>query len=336
MYRLGVREPVPFRPMTNHVQLFTRHSGNPIITARELHYPANSVMNAAAAIVGGQTLLLMRVEDLRGIYHLTVARSADGATDWRFDPSPTFLPSPDQYREEVWGVEDPRVTWLGEREVWAVAYTAYSHRGPLVSIALTPDFREFQRLGPAMPPDDKDAALFPRTFDGRWIMVHRPTPIRGGAHMWLSYSPDLRHWGDHTLLIDSRDGAWWDAGKIGLGPPPLETSEGWLVMYHGAHLTARGAIYRLGLALLDLDDPRQVMRRSDEWVFGPQEPYERTGDVAEVVFPCGWTVDEPSGELRMYYGAADTSLALATARLQDVLDFVRTCPSPRRDRTTEA
>ena len=96
-----------------------------------------------------------------------------------------------------------------------------------------------QRLGPVMPPEDKDAALFPRRFDGRWAMIHRPSPLRGGAHMWLSYSPDLRHWGDHKLLLEARDGAWWDAGKIGLGPPPLETAEGWLVMYHGVQTTAR-------------------------------------------------------------------------------------------------
>ena len=87
--------------------------------------------------------------------------------------------------------------------------------------------------------------------------------------MWISYSPDLRHWGDHTLLLEARDGAWWDAGKIGLGPPPLETAEGWLVMYHGVHMTGDGPIYRVGLALLDLDDPRIVLRRTDEWVFGP-------------------------------------------------------------------
>ena len=103
-------------------------------------------------------------------------------------------------------------------------------------------------------------------------MIHRPSPLRGNAHMWLSSSPDLRHWGDHALLLEARDGAWWDAGKIGLGPPPLETAEGWLVMYHGVHLTGDGPLYRVGLALLDLDDPRVLLRRSDEWVFGPSAP----------------------------------------------------------------
>jgi len=139
-----------------------------------------------------------------------------------------------------------------------IAYTAYSRRGPLVSLATTRDFRTVRRLGPAMPPEDKDAAMFPRQIDGRWAMIHRPTPLRGGAHVWVSFSPDLRHWGDHALLIEARDGAWWDAGKIGLGPPPLETAGGWLVMYHGVHLTAGGPIYRVGFTLLDLDDPTIV------------------------------------------------------------------------------
>ena len=123
-----------------------------------------------------------------------------------------------------------------------------------------------------MPPEDKDAALFPRRIDGRWAMIHRPSPLRGGAHMWISFSPDLRHWGDHTLLLEARDGAWWDAGKIGLGPPPLETPDGWLVLYHGVHATGDGPIYRVGLALLDLEDPRIVLHRTDEWVFGPDGP----------------------------------------------------------------
>jgi predicted GH43/DUF377 family glycosyl hydrolase len=137
--------------------------------------------------------------------------------------------------------------------------------------------------------------------------------------MWLSYSPDLHHWGDHKLLLEGRDGAWWDAGKIGLGPPPLETADGWLVMYHGVRLTSDGPIYRAGLALLDLEDPGTVLHKVDEWVFGPEAPYEMTGDVGRVVFPCGWILDEPGDRLLMYYGAADSVIGLATARFSDVM-----------------
>jgi predicted GH43/DUF377 family glycosyl hydrolase len=184
-----------------------------------------------------------------------------------------------------------------------------------------------------MPPEDKDAALFPRRFDGRWAMIHRPSPLRGGAHMWLSYSPDLRHWGDHKLLLEARDGAWWDAGKIGLGPPPLETAEGWLILYHGVHSTADGPIYRAGLALLDLEDPTTVLHQTDEWVFGPSTQYEITGDVGRVVFPCGWTLDEDADLLYLYYGAADSVIGLATARFSEVLQRVCEAPMPMPSRS---
>jgi len=315
--------------------LFARYVGNPILSAADIPYRANTVFNAAAAAVDGESILLMRVEDLRGISHLTVARSDDGRTGWRVDPEPTLMPDPDHHPEEVWGIEDPRITWLPEREEWAVAYTAFSRRGPLVSLATTHDFRQFHRLGPAMPPEDKDAALFPRRIDGRWALIHRPTPLAGPAHIWLAFSPDLRHWGDHTLLLPAREGAWWDAGKIGLGPPPLETPEGWLMLYHGVRSTASGSLYRAGLVLLDLEDPRRVLHRTDEWVFGPSESYEQTGDVGGVVFPCGWIHDPATDELRIYYGAADSAIALATATLSDLVAYVRSCPRPEQRRVGE-
>jgi predicted GH43/DUF377 family glycosyl hydrolase len=315
--------------------LFSRHPDNPLITVEQLPYRASSVFNPGAARVDGETVLLLRVEDLRGISHLEVARSRDGVSGWRFDPEPLLAPQPDRHPEEVWGCEDPRLTWLPEREEWAIAYTAYSRRGPLVSLAMTRDFREVRRLGPIMPPEDKDAALFPRRIDGRWAMIHRPSPLRGNAHMWISFSPDLRHWGDHALLLEARDGAWWDAGKIGLGPPPLETEDGWLVCYHGVHVTAGGPIYRIGLALLDLDNPRVVLRRTEEWVFGPSAAYERGGDVDKVVFPTGWVHDPVTDTLSMYYGAADTVVALATAPMRDVLEHVTHASRPEHRRSAD-
>lgn len=307
--------------------IFTRHPANPILTADSLPYRANSAFNPGAARVDGETVLLVRVEDLRGISHLIVARSADGVSDWRFDDRPLIMPEPDAHPEEIWGCEDPRLTWLPELGEWAIAYTAYSRRGPLVSLAMSRDLAEVRRLGPVMPPEDKDAALFPRRFDGRWAMIHRPSPLRGFAHIWISYSPDLRHWGDHELLLEARDGAWWDAGKIGLGPPPLETPDGWLVCYHGVHMTAAGPIYRMGLALLDLDEPRRILRRTDEWVLAPTAPYERSGDVNKVVFPTGWVLDETTGQLAIYYGAGDSVVALVTASLDDILAMMRRVPA---------
>ena len=308
-------------------ELFRRHSGNPILSVRDWPYKANSVFNAAAAEVDGGILLLARVEDFRGISHLTAARSTNGITDWRIDAAPTLRPEPDKHPEELWGIEDPRITWIEELQQWAICYTAYSKGGPLVSMALTSDFRSFERLGPVMPPEDKDAALFPVKFNGLWAMLHRPVPksLMLGAHIWISYSPNLKHWGEHEEIIQAREGGWWDANKIGLCAPPMQTDEGWLILYHGVKTTASGSIYRLGLTLLDLDNPTKVIRRTDEWIFGPKAHYEREGDVDDVVFPCGWV--RRDNQVLIYYGAADSRLCLATADFDSLLGFVLKCPA---------
>ncbi len=309
--------------------LFHRYEGNPLLTAAAWPYPANTVFNPGATLLpDGQTLLLARVEDRRGISHLTAARSADGKTGWRIDPAPTLLPDPLRFPEEEWGIEDPRLTWVPELDRYVVAFTAYSTSGPLVAMALTRDFRTFERLGPITTPDDKDAALFPRRFGGRWVLIHRPVstfPLQR-ANIWVSFSPDLKHWGDYTVLLEARRGAWWDANRIGLSPPPIETPEGWIVIYHGVRMTAAGCIYRLGLALLDLEEPWRVIQRGDEWFMSPEADYERTGDVGDVVFPCGVTVGADGDTLHLYYGAADTSICLATGRISEVLDWMGRTP----------
>ena len=307
-------------------ELFKRYSGNPILTVEDWPYKANSVFNAAAAEVDGKTILLARVEDYRGISHLTAARSRDGIKGWQIDESPTFKSEPENYPEEIWGVEDPRLTWIEEMKKWAICYTSFSRGGPLVSIAMTEDFKSFERLGPVMPPEDKDAALFPVKFNGLWAMLHRPTPRSAmlGAHIWISFSPDLKHWGQHREIIFAREGGWWDANKIGLCTPPMQTEEGWLILYHGVRTTASGSIYRLGLILLDLENPAKVLRRTDEWIFGPKTTYEREGDVDDVVFPCGWV--KKDNKIFMYYGAADSRICLATADFQELMDFVLKCP----------
>lgn len=316
-----------YDPGSCYRELFKRYEANPILTVRDWPYPINSVFNPGATMVNGQSLLLVRVEDRGGISHLCAARSADGVGGWEIDRSPTFWPQPEEWPEEAWGIEDPRITWIEDLGLWIVAYTAYSEVGRLVALASTKDFVNFQRIGPAMPPENKDASLFPVKFKGRYAILHRPAPAIEslGKHIWISFSQDLKYWGDHQVVLTARRGGWWDANEIGLSPPPLETSEGWLIMYHGVRETVGGRIYRLGLALLDRDDPTRVLRRTGQWIFGPEEPYERTGDVGNVVFPCGWILQ--GDELRLYYGGADSCLAVATASLRDVLDFIRTAPN---------
>ena len=308
--------------MTPYDALFVRHPANPILSAKDWPYSMNSVFNPGAALLAdGTTLLLCRVEDRRGLSHLCAARSANGIDQWQIDPQPTLLPDPERFPEEVWGIEDPRITYVPELKQYAVAYTSYSHGGPGVSLALTRDFHAFEKLGVIMPPDDKDAALLPRKINGRWALIHRPmTPL--GAHVWISYSPDLLHWGAHKLMLEARRGAWWDANRIGMSPPPIETPRGWLMLYHGVRRTPSSSIYRLGLALFDLEQPDKCLIRGDSWMFGPEEDYERHGDVQDVVFPCGYTVGSDGDTIYLYYGAADSSIALATGSIRCLLAWL--------------
>ena len=309
--------------------LFRRSAANPIMTAADVPYPANSVFNPGAARVGDETLLLARVEDLRGISDCTSRAARDGVTDWRFDPEPLLRSDVEHYPEEIWGCEDPRLTWLPELEEWAIAYTAYSRRGPLVSLATTRDFRTVRRLGPVMPPEDKDAALFPRRFDGRWAMIHRPSPLRGGAHMWLSYSPDLRHWGDHT----------GSCSRLVTGPGGMRA--------RSASARRRSRRPRAGSSCTTACTPRRTARsiepdwrcstskipgssccRTDEWVFGPAAPYEIIGDVgASSSRAAGCSMTTATG-CCVYYGAADQVIGVAEARLSDLL--ARMTDSPTR------
>ena len=303
--------------------LFTRYQDNPIMTPDNWPYPTNAVFNPAAAKLNSEILLLIRVEDMRGFSHLTVARSADGFTNWEIDPTPT-LEADQNSREERWGLEDPRIVWLEEQKQFAVTYVSFSEGGPVVSLAITKNFKTFARLGSLLPPEDKDACLFPRRFNGRFALIHRPI-VRGEAHMWISFSPDLTHWGDHRALIKTRH-AYWDGHRVGLACQPIETPHGWMLFYHGVRATSAGAIYRVGLALLDLNTPWKVMRRSDEWVLGPSAPYERIGDVSDVVFPSGAVVHKETDQLNLYYGAADSTVAVATAKLSDCIDYLMSCP----------
>ena len=322
---MGESLAVNYRSNQRFPELFQRYEQNPILTAADWPYQVNSVFNAGATrLPDGRTLLLARVEDRTGLSHLTAARSQDGVTDWQIDSQPTLAPDPTYYPEELWGLEDARIVYLAELGQYAITYTAYSPPGPAVALTLTRDFVTFERRGVIMPPEDKDAALFPRRINGRWALVHRPVSPSAdtGAHIWVAFSRDLQDWDDDRVVLEARRGGWWDANKIGLCSPPVETTEGWLVIYHGVRTTGAGVIYRVGLALLDLDDPTRVRRRGDEWVMSPREPYELVGDVGYVVFPCGQTVDEATGELRLYYGAADSSIALARARISELLDWL--------------
>jgi predicted GH43/DUF377 family glycosyl hydrolase len=304
-------------------ELFCRYERNPILTASDWPYPINSVFNPGAIRVNKQVLLLNRVEDLRGFSHFTVARSDNGLDNWQIESQPS-MEADSSTLEERWGLEDPRIVWLEEQKQFAITYVSFGLGGPVVSLAITRNFRTFARLGGLIPPEDKDACLFPRRFNGRFVLIHRPI-VRGEAHIWMSMSPDLKHWGDHRVLLRTRY-AHWDGARIGLGCQPIELPEGWLLIYHGVRHTTASHLYRTGLALLDKNEPWRVLRRSEEWVLGPKTDYERTGDVGDVTFVTGGVIMPETNQLYLYYGAADDKVAVAMADVDKVREYIMMCP----------
>ncbi len=294
---------------------FKRYEKNPILTRADIPYPCNTVFNAAAVKFKGKYLLLLRIEDLRGYSHLTLARSDDGY-NFKVDERPWIIPStaPEYEVYERFGIEDPRITPFEDR--YLITYTAFGPYGPRVGIGFTKDFKHFERIGLITEVDNKDAVIFPEKVGNRYVMIDRPAGF-GGARgdIWIQYSPDLIHWGEARVLLATEPG--WSSGKLGISTPPVKTAEGWLLLYHGVRQTGNGKLYRVGALLLDLDEPHKIIGYTPHFIFGPEEWYERTGDVPNVVFPCGLIMEGET--LKMYYGAADTYIAVAEAELSNLI-----------------
>lgn len=303
----------------NGREMFRRSEHNPIITYRDMPYPCNTVFNPGATIFEGETLLLLRVEDLEGRSHLTVARSKDGVRGWRIEDKPLMRPQECNPYEEF-GVEDPRLTYLEDLGKWVIAYTAYSHFGAGVALATTEDFKSVERFGLVLAPSNKDAAVFPRKIGGKYWMLHRPSAGHQ-EHIWLTECTDLIHWGHPWMVINERGGPWWDGHRVGANTVPIETEEGWLILYHGVKEFPAGPAYRMGAALLDLEDPRRLIARLPYWILGAHEPYEMNGEVPNVIFANGHV--QKGDEIYLYYGAADSCVCLATAYVSEILEALR-------------
>jgi predicted GH43/DUF377 family glycosyl hydrolase len=308
--------------MGYHLSVFTRSELNPILTADDLPFEANVVFNPGAArLRDGRVGLLTRVEDRCGLSSLHLAASTDGVTNWTVEKAALLAPQPTD-RWCQWGFEDARVSFVPELDEYVITCTAYGPPGPCVYLATSPDLYSLNSGHVVIPPEDKNAALFPRRIDGSWLLLHRPVVMASNsADIWVSRSEDLISWRDPQPVLLRRSGGWWDAARVGIAPPPIETSEGWLQIYHGVRNTVSGAIYRVGASLLDLEEPWVVRRRTDRWLLSPRDPWERTGDVSNVVFPCG-TICHDDGRIDLYYGAADTVVCMATAQLSDLLDLL--------------
>jgi beta-1,4-mannooligosaccharide/beta-1,4-mannosyl-N-acetylglucosamine phosphorylase len=300
-----------------------RSSRNPII-ARDQLPRSNSIFNSAVVPFQGAYAGVFRVDDRRRTMNLHAGRSADGV-DWEIDERPiAFVPADERVRELQQGFThayDPRVTWLEDRYymTWCSGY-----HGPTIGVAYTHDFEGFHQLENAFLPFNRNGVLFPRRIGGSYAMLSRPsddghTPF---GDIYYSESPDLTHWGRHRHVLGTEPWSW-ESTKIGAGPTPIETEEGWLLVYHGVLTSCNGFVYSMGAALLDLDEPWRVAARGRDYLLSPQVPYEQVGDVPNVVFPCAALVERETDRLTIYYGAADTVVCLAHGRLSEILDFVR-------------
>lgn len=299
--------------------MLTRYAGNPIITADDIPFSCNTVFNGSPLRFGDEYLLLLRVEGQHGYSLFSLGRSEDGYA-FAIEDEPVMTPATEEpfRRYEEAGIEDPRITLL--EGVPHIVYTAFSGAGPVMSLARTEDFRTYERVAVISEPGNKDGMLFPRKVGDRYVRFDRP--IAGGVgSIWISYSPDLIHWGDSQVVISPQSGHW-DSYRVGASAIPIETDAGWLEIYHGTKMTSGGPIYRAGVCLLDLEDPSVVIGRGPVPILSPRTEYERVGDINNVVFASGAIV-EPDGEVKVYYGAADTSICVATGNLDDMIELAK-------------
>lgn len=295
-----------------------RYSQNPIIP-RDLIPSSNSIFNSAVVPFEDRFAGVFRCDDKRRLMNLHRGFSQDGV-HWEIDNAAIVWQCDDPEIAQLQYRYDPRVTWLEDRYyiTWCNGY-----HGPTIGVGYTHDFQTFTQIENAFLPFNRNGVLFPRKINGHYAMLSRPsdnghTPF---GDIFLSQSLDFIHWGQHRFVMGASRG--WQATKIGTGPIPIETQEGWLLIYHGVLTSCNGFVYSFGAALLDLEHPWKVLYRGAPYLLSPQTLYECVGDVPNVVFPCATLFDRRSGRLAIYYGGADTVTALAFAYIDEVIDFIK-------------
>jgi len=294
-----------------------RFEGNPIITLEDIPFRCNTVFNGTVVKKGGEYFHLLRVEGQQGYSVFALAKSKDGL-HFTVENKPVMQPARKGpfARYEKRGIEDPRFTLIDG--VYYIMYTAYSKYGTRIALAKTEDFFHYERIALLSEPGNKDGILFPERINGEYVRLDRPIG-KGVGSMWVSYSKNLVDWGKSEILMTPRQGMW-DSYRIGASVPPIKTEHGWLEIYHGVKMTVAGPIYRIGTVLMDLEQPHKVVARCNKPILSPRKDYERIGDVGNVAFACGAVVED-TGEIKVYYGAADTCICVATAEFEKLIDI---------------
>ncbi|MBU2650425.1 MAG: glycoside hydrolase family 130 protein [Bacteroidetes bacterium] len=298
--------------------LINRYQNNPILTKDDVPYPVATVHNAAVVKHDGKYVMIFRSHKLNGRSILGKAVSDDGF-NFRIDKNPFMIPATNGIfsEYEAYGIEDPRIVFIDG--VYLITYSAYSKHGVRIGLARTKDFQAIERVSLITEADYRNVVIFPEKIGGLYARLDRPHSEISPWSIWISYSPDLIYWGQSKLIMKPMQ-YHWDEMKIGPGAPPIKTIRGWLSIYHGVFPTMDGSVYRLGVALHDLKDPSKIVAVGDEWILQPDEAYEVTGYVHNVVFCCG-TVPENDGSIKIYWGGADKVMCVGTAMIEDLVDY---------------
>jgi len=314
------RAPIPWenRPAGN-TDVIWRYSQNPVFDRNPIK-AAGRIYNSAVVTFGDGFAGVFRGDSRNGMPYLYSGFSKDGLK-WKIGPNRIQFKQGAEIKFDMDYAYDPRVCLL-EGKYYVTWCNGY--HGPTIGLATTTDFKTFTQHENAFVPFNRNGVLFPRKIKGKYYMLSRPsdaghTPF---GDIFISESPDLVHWGKHRWVMGSGN-KWWQGKKIGAGPTPIETKEGWLMFYHAVMDTCNGFVYSVGVALLDLDQPWIVKYRSNQYLLGPEKDYETNGTVPNVVFPCTTLLNKRTGQIAMYYGAADTYTALAFCQLDEVMDFLK-------------
>jgi len=298
-------------------KLVIRYENNPILTKDNIPYPVETVHNAGVTKFDSRYIMLFRSHLATGRSIIGLAQSEDGF-NFKPAPEPFMVPSkePAFAEYEAFGVEDPRITAIDGAHY--ITYSAYSAYGVRIGLAKTTDFKSVERLGFITQADYRNTVIFPEKINGKYARLDRPHCDISPWSIWISYSPDLLHWGESKVVVKPVQ-YHWDQMKIGPGAPPVKTDKGWLSIYHGVFPTMDGCVYRLGVALHALDDPAKVLGVGDRWILQPEDEWEVVGYVHNVVFTCG-AVPEKDGTLKLYWGGADKVMCVGTAVIDELID----------------
>ncbi len=306
-------------------ELVKRYEHNPILTKDDIPYAVETVHNAGVTKFNDKYIMLFRSHLATGRSIIGIAQSDDGF-NFTVRPEPFMTPAKQESfkQYEEYGVEDPRITPLDG--AFYITYSAYSRHGVRIGLAKTSDFQTIERITFITQADYRNTVIFPEKINGKYVKLDRPHSDISPWSIWLSYSPDLIHWGDSKIVMKPMQ-YHWDEMKIGPGAPPVKTAKGWLNIYHGVFPTMDGCIYRLGAALHKLDDPSQIIGVADRWILQPQDQWELIGYVHNVVFCCG-AVPEDDGTLKLYWGGADNVMCAGTAIIDELVDLCLTNSRP--------